>query len=282
MSKNVIIANPKELEKKIRLFKKGGLKNFHVISDFDRTLTRALSDGKPVSSLIAIFYDGGYLPPEETEEIKQLHQKYFPQEIDVSIPTEEKRKIMKDWWEAVFAVLIKSGLTQSILDKVVDSGETKFRAGVSQFFYFLRQHGIPLLILSSSGIGGDTIRRTISRQDKFSENIHIISNTFIWDKDGRASGVNQPIITVANKDETVISDFPVFQEIKNRKNVLLLGDALEDAGMIRSFAYENLIKVGFLNQEQEKNLPAFKKVFDAVIVNDGSLDFVNEFLKQIE
>ena len=84
-----------------------------------------------------------------------------------------------------------------------------------------------------------------------------------------------------NKDETAIQDFPVFEIIKNRKNVLLLGDGLGDAGMIDGFDYNNLIKIGFLNEKIEENLPSFKKVYDILALNDSSMDFVNTLLNSL-
>ena len=63
--------------------------------------------------------------------------------------------------------------------------------------------------------------------------------------------------------------------------MILLGDNLEDIGMIEGFDYENLIKIGFLNENVEENLLEFKKNFDAIILNDGEMDFVNKLLKEI-
>ena len=115
----------------------------------------------------------------------------------------------------------------------------------------------------------------------FSENIHIISNEFEWDSDGRAVKVKEPIIYGMNKDETMIRDFPAYDVVKNRKNVILLGDNPEDIGMIKGFDYDNLLKIGFLNDNVEKNLDLYKDRFDVVIANDGSMDFVSSILKEI-
>lgn len=35
---------------------------------------------------------------------------------------------------------------------------------------------------------------------------------------------------------------------------MLLGNGVDDIDMVEGFDYENLIKVGFLNEEAEKNL----------------------------
>ena len=84
-----------------------------------------------------------------------------------------------------------------------------------------------------------------------------------------------------NKNETFVKNFPVYKTIKNRKNVLLLGDSLHDVEMITGFDYDNLIKIGFLNENIKENLPHYKKVYDVILTNDNSMDFVNNLLKQL-
>jgi hypothetical protein len=39
-----------------------------------------------------------------------------------------------------------------------------------------------------------------------------------------AIAAREPIIHSFNKDETVVKNFPIYEEIKDRKNILLLGD----------------------------------------------------------
>ncbi|MBU2415738.1 hypothetical protein KKH86_00740 [Patescibacteria group bacterium] len=69
--------------------------------------------------------------------------------------------------------------------------------------------------------------------------------------------------------------------IKNRKNVLLLGDSFGDTEMINGFDYDNLIKIGFLNENVKENLEEYKKNYDVVILNDGSMEYVNDLLNEI-
>jgi ATP-dependent Clp protease adapter protein ClpS len=51
--------------------------------------------------------------------------------------------------------------------------------------------------------------------------------------------------------------------------------------MIKGFDFENLIKIGFLNEKVKENLEEYKKVYDVLITNDSSMEFVNELLKEI-
>ena len=76
-----------------------------------------------------------------------------------------------------------------------------------------------------------------------SPNVAIISNTFIRDDQGKALRIKEPIIHSFNKGETVVHTMPIYQEIRKRKNLLLLGDSTGDVHMADGFDYENIIKI---------------------------------------
>ena len=138
-----------------------------------------------------------------------------------------------------------------------------------------------MIIISSSGIG-ETIPLILERNSCLYENIYLITNRFIWDKEGKAIGIKEPIIHSLNKDETSLRDFPeIYRKVKERKNVILLGDNPEDLLMVRGFPYDHLLRIGFLNSEVEKNLPLYKEKFDFLILNDGSLEEVKSLLEEI-
>jgi hypothetical protein len=102
-----------------------------------------------------------------------------------------------------------------------------------------------------------------------------------WDKNGRAVSVKQPIIYTMNKEAVVIKDFPgIFKEIKDRKNVILIGRQLDDIDMAAGFDYDNLVKIGFLNEGIKENLESYKKAFDVLILDDGPMHYINKLLKE--
>jgi len=281
MEENIIISNPEKLEKTKKIIFEAGAEKLHILADFDRTLTTAFVDGKSVPSIISILRDENYLSPDYAPRAKELYAKYHPIEIDPKIPPEEKKKLMREWWTTHFYLLIKSGLSKKDLESVVESGKIRFRDGFSEFIDFLKIHNIPLAIMSSSGLGDNVISMYLEKNKRLYDNVHIISNSFEWDKTGYAIAVKQPIIHGMNKDETAIKDFPAFNTVKNRKNVLLLGDSLNDVEMIKGFNYDNLIKMGFLNENIEENLELYKENYDVVILNDSSLDYINKLLREI-
>ena len=225
--------------------------------------------------------DGNYLMPDYSNEANALFDKYHRIEIDPNISIAEKKKAMNEWWRKHFELLIRSKLNKKDIEEIVQSNKIKLRKGALEFFEFLYLHKIPLVIISSSGLGRDAIISYLQNKGVLYENITVISNSFIWDENGNAVEVNEPIIHCMNKDETLIQKFPVFNSLKNRKNVVLLGDSLGDVGMINGFDYNHLIKIGFLNEQVKEQLEQYKNNYDVVILNDSSMDYVNELLKSI-
>ncbi|MFA6104979.1 MAG: hypothetical protein WC725_00055 [Patescibacteria group bacterium] len=260
----------------------GGAKNLHIIADFDRTLTLAFVNGVPTPSITAILRDHNYLTPDYAPRAKALYAHYGTIERDPAVTKEKKKDIMEEWWTAHFKLLRECGLHRKDIEKAMTSGVVKFRPGVAEFLKTLHKNNIPLVIMSASGLGSEAIRKFFEHEKLFFSNIHIISNEFVWDENGNAVDIKKPIITGVNKDETMLQNFPVYETIKNRKNVILLGDNFGDIGMIEGFVCNNLLKIGFLNVDvTDENIVHFERHYDALILNDGSFDFINSILKKI-
>ena len=281
MEKDIIIQNISNLEDLKKSISEDGIECFHVLADFDKTLTTLFVNGEKVPSLISVLRNGDYLTPDYAQKANQLYDKYHPIEIDPKVPTEEKKKVMNEWWMTHFDLIIKSGLNKKDVENVIKSRKIKLRHGFSDFLNILKENNIPLVIMSSSGLSGDAISMYLKQEEKLYDNIHIISNSYKWDQKGNAIGIKQPIIHVMNKDETAIQNFPAFEIIKNRKNVLLLEDSVSDIGMVQGFDYNNLIKIGFLNENVKENLESFKANYDVLILNDSSLDYINKLLREM-
>jgi len=258
--KNILIPNPKKLAKLVAAFKRAGADNIHVLADFDNTLTKAYVNGKRVNSLLAILRDEKYLTPDYPEKSYALYYKYHPLEESHQLTRAAKKRAMNQWWTLHFKLLIKSGLNKKDVYRAVKSDNLRLRPGVLEFFKFLKAKKIPLVVMSASGLGQESVKAYLRQSKNHSNNIQIISNNLLWDKNGRMIGFKKPIIHSANKDETVMKNFPrVMKKIKARTNVLLLGDRLEDLHMITGFNYDHLIKIGFLNHNQKGTLVRFKK-----------------------
>jgi 5'-nucleotidase len=280
-SKGAVIAYPRKFKFALRKIISGGSEKLHILADFDRTLTCAYINGRRAPSLIYTLMDENLLTPDYPDKASRLYEKYHRLEISPRLPFATKKKAMREWWTKHFRLLIESGLSKSLIKKAVSSKNVKLRPGVKKFIHLLKKYRIPLVIMSSSGIGYESLVYFFRHHRLFSKNIFIISNNFIWDKKGEARGIIKPIIHSLNKKEVLVKNLPFFENIKDRKNVLLLGDQAHDTEMITGFDYNNLIKIGFLNEHIIPSLKIYKKVFDVVILNDGTFSIVNKLIKKI-
>jgi len=280
---NIIISNPYNFEKRKKHIINESFRNLHFISDFDRTLTHAFIDGgEHVPSLISVLRDENYLIEGYSDKARTLFKQYHPIEIDNSISFKKRKKAMEEWWTKHAELLIKSGLNKKDLEKIAKSKRIKFRKKTLEMITLLNQQNVPFIIFSASGIGDESIIYTLKYHDLYYPNINIISNKYIWDKNGNAIDYNKPLIHTFNKDETLIKKSLAYSKIKDRKNVILLGDSLGDVEMVKGFNYKNLLKIGFLNSDIEKNLKEYKKHYDVVIINDSSMEFVYNFIKEFK
>jgi len=278
--KNIVISNPENFTKLLKIFKEEGKDRIHVLSDFDRTLTRAYINGKFVPSIISQLRDGNHLTPDYAPKAQALYDKYHAIEIDSRVSKEEKAAKMYEWWMTHFSLLIKSGLNKKDIEKVVQTGPAELRNKIAEFLDLLYKNNIPLIILSSSGIG-DAISLYFKKINRLYDNIYVISNFFEWDKDGYAIKVKEPIIHSLNKSEIIVKNYPIYNKIKDRKNIIQICDTLDDIGMVKGFEYNNLLNISFLNEEVGANLEIYKKNFDVVITNDSDMDFVVKLMLEI-
>lgn len=273
---NVIISNPGEFDRKKKSFVDGGKEKIHVLSDFDRTLTRASS-----GSIISRLSDERYLTEDYAPKYHALFDKYRPIETDLSIHQEEKNKKMYEWWKLSKELLIESGFDKPTIKRcindVIKEDTLAFRNGIEEFFQYLRNNRIPLVIMSSSL--EELINEFMKQKEVYSDNIYVIANSFEYEN-GKAVGIKK-IVHVFNKHEMEVKDIPIYDELLKRENVLLLGDSMGDLGMIEGFPYKNLIKIGFLNENVKENLEKYKCDYDIVILNDGDFSFVNGLVKEI-
>ncbi|MFA5917332.1 MAG: hypothetical protein WC850_03820 [Candidatus Gracilibacteria bacterium] len=276
----IIYQDKTKLEEILEKIKSDGLDNLHILADFDKTMTKAFSAGKKRPSLISVLRSEGYLSEEYSHKAYELYDYYNPIEIDPKIDLETKKQEMTIWWNKHLDLLVASGLHKKDIQSIIDSRLIELREGVKDFLRFLSENNIPLVIISANGLGTDSIEIYLEKEGFLTPNIKIISNEFIWDTKGNAIGYDKRVIHVFNKDETVLHEFPeIYSQIENRKNVILLGDSLGDVGMIEGFGYNNLLKIGFLNNNEEELLEEYKKNYDIVLTGDNDALILKDLFK---
>ncbi len=278
---SVIIVNEQELEGKKAKIHSDGDKNLHILSDFDRTVTYGLNkEGKRTNTVISqLRSDPKYLGEEYQKKAEELFAIYHPIEIDTTIPLLEKKAKMQEWWEKHFELIAKVGLTKGLIKKVVEEKPLIFRNGTLDFLDYLNEKNIPLVFLSAAP--GDMLIKYLLKENMLFKNIQVISNLYEWDKEGRAIKIKEPIITSVNKDELSIINSSIYQKIKDRKNIILLGDELEDSFMAKGIDYKTIIKIGFLNEKVEENLQKFKENYDIILTGDQDFNYVNKLIREL-
>lgn len=153
-------------------------------------------------------------------------------------------------------------------------------------FGFCYEQSIPVVIVSA-GIT-EVIKCAIEHAlhseipisiGQFLEAFDICSNKAILDNGKQIIGFQAPLINCLNKSEVINNvSYP-----HTKKNLIVMGDIVEDIGMISNVQAECVLKIGFLNDNHnDKHLvQVYMDQFDIVILNDGNLHHVTNILRKI-
>lgn len=266
--------SPKTTINDIQTFLSSSPENLHILTDFDGTLTEELKDGKPAQSIISVLRNtAGYLDEDYQKQAHALYEKYHNFEHDPNMTLEERKAKMQEWWTVHKKLLIAHGLNIKDIESVAKSGHIAFRKGAREFLLKMQEQGIPVVIMSASGIG-DAIPIFMEQENLNLPNIYYAINRMVWDALGNAIDFKQPIIHSLNKDETTLNSFPeIYKKIATRTKILLLGNSIGDASMAEGLPYTEILKIAFLDKEDpdfDKKMPLFSKLFNFVIT-EGAL-----------
>ncbi len=263
----MIFLNNKEKIEKIKFIDS---KDFYVVADFDRTITQGNSDGT-----WAVFANLNELGEEYTKKRTDLYNYYRPIEINQNISLEQKSQEMTKWWNSHINLFYEFGLKEENITNSFKKCTLKYRDGAKEFLKAMKKLYVPVIIMSA-GIG-NIIEEFLNRENDYYDNIKVLSN-FILFENGLIKGIDGKAIHTFNKN-IIELDNVTKEKIKNRKNILLLGDGIGDLRMISEEDKERAVTVGFLEEKIEENLEYFNKNFDIVITNRGSFDELNNILK---
>ncbi len=278
----IIYSNRQKFDDTVDKFKKDWFDKLHVVADFDRTLTKAFSAWKKRPSLISVLRSEGYLGEEYVKKAYELWDKYIPIEADPNIDINEKAKEMTDWRNEHLDLLVKSWLSRQDIESVIDSELIEFRNWVVDFLSILDKNSVPLVIISANWLGTDSTRLYFEKQGVLSHNVYVISNSFVWNEEWKAIWYDKRVVHTFNKWEVVLEEFPeIYSKVKDRKNVILLWDSLWDHTMADSFEYDNVLKIWFLNDKEDKLLDEYKKIYDVIVTWDWDFSVVNEILEKL-
>ncbi|XP_019120326.2 7-methylguanosine phosphate-specific 5'-nucleotidase isoform X1 [Larimichthys crocea] len=277
---SVLMRERSRVEETIHAMQRAGAGNLQVISDFDMTLTRFAHNGKRVPTTHNILDNRLLINEDCTKKIRALLNTYYPIEIDPSRSAEEKLPLMVEWWTKVHELLIEQRIRKDMLAQAVKESSAMLRDGYKVFFDHLAEQQIPLLIFSA-GVG-DVLEEVIQQNHVFHPNVHIISNYMDFDQTGVLRAFKGQLIHTFNKREGALSHAAGLTELQGRPNVLLLGDSLGDLTMADGVSeHENILTIGFLNDQVEERKESYINSFDIVLVKDETMDVPNAVLRHI-
>lgn len=247
-----------------------GDSSIHVVTDFDRTLTIGESE-----SSWGILSTGDFVSPEYIEDRNRLYKKYRPIEIDETMDWEKKNKYMIEWWNKHISLFIKYKLKEEVIKNAIkDVKIMRFRDGAIEMLKSFYKRNIPVIIISA-GIG-NFIELFLKLHGCYFDNIFIMAN-FIKFEEGIAVGIEDMVIHSLNKNEVSLPD-KILDKLKNRNNIILMGDNSSDINMISEEKRKEALKIGFLEENVLENKSLYEKIYDVVCMDKTNFKELNKVI----
>ncbi|TNN13134.1 7-methylguanosine phosphate-specific 5'-nucleotidase [Schistosoma japonicum] len=223
-----------------------------VICDFDHTLSKYTHNAERVPVCHGLFIKNSRIPEVCRLRLKELSDFYSPFETSPDMYAYEKSCLMKEFWNLAHKALVDGNVSREDIDCCVMEGGIVLRNNVNVFVNKLNQLSIPIIIFSG-GIG------------------NVIET-------GRLVGFQDPIIHCCNKTYDVLRNTEYFETtLSKRMCILLIGDSASDANMVddrQTFSCEEVvvIRIGFLNEENDEKLKLFSSLYDLILLSDETFD----------
>ena len=235
-----------------------------VLTDFDRTLTSGNSWGS-----WEIIVNSTNVSEDYKKEVYDLFNYYRPIEINEEIDKKIREKHMIDWWNEEINLFKKYNFDEFIINDALNYLDVmKFRDGAKEFLTSMFNRNIPVVIISA-GIG-NFIEKFLKDNNCYFNNICLISH-FLKFEEGKLVGFSDNVIHSLNKN---LVSLPINVKclIENRNKVILLGDSLSDINMAKGIDSNNLLSIGFLEDNININLKYFQERFDIIATENSSLN----------
>lgn len=245
--------------------------NFYVVADFDRTVSTATSN--PTFSLFA---RSGIYGDAYTKERDALYQHYRPLEIDAKITDEEKAHIMHEWWYNSYSLMLKYGVRESDVKKIIERVElVDLREGAIEFIRLLNKRGIPLII-NSAGIGNFIIE-LLRKYGAYTDNVYVYSNVLEFKDDVVVDSIKNMVHSMNKYNIELPESYK--RRLETRKYAIVIGDQISDLCMADNLVRDENVTMGFLEANVDEMEEAFKEGFDVVLKDNESFDTVSKLLK---
>ena len=184
-------------------------------------------------------------------------------------------------------------MTRENFKTIAETWGIFLRNGISEFINIKRELEIPLLVVSG-GIG-DVVRGSIEvNLDKNGHTLedmkpfNIVSNLGEYEGE-KLSYFNVPHVHTMNKAGHVKKFIDLQRHLDEeshhhlRGNIIVMGDVVEDIEMVKQLSYDNILKIGFLNNmTADAHLyEKFQEAYDIIVHKDGNLWIVISIIELI-
>jgi len=245
--------------------------NCYVVADFDKTITN-----KKSNTTFSLFSKSGLYPLEYLKERTRNYEYYRPLELDATISLEEKTRIVKEWQEASYQLLLKYQVKEKDIKTILNMPDMLvLREGAKEFIRYLNENHIPLIICSA-GIA-NFIKELLVLNNCYSSNIFIYGNMLEF-CNGQIVKGNQEMIHSMNKNNITLPD-DFYKRIADKRFTLVIGDQLSDLNMVSNLPVEESISFGFLESNVEALRPYFQKRFDVVLEEGESFNTISKIIR---
>lgn len=259
---------------RLKQFQEDGPERLLVVSDWDRTLTRSTAEDGSDQSTCSVIANSGHLGPAYSRRYRELFDRYRRIERAPELSESVKSRHLRHWWSLQFDLLLEYRFSSRTIRRIVCDNRPRLRDGARLFFATLRERRIPLIILSA-GIG-EIIEARLAEEGVSTDNIAIVANTLAFDADGTAVAYRTPLIHSLNKHAQRVAATP---EMAGRRNLLLLGDTLEDTRMAERISHTRLLSFAF--PADSEHLREYHTGYDVVLAPEASLAPLNDVLADV-
>lgn len=241
--------------------------NYYVIADFDHTLT---TDKSTASMGIIPKYLGGKC----LEQRLKIYNHYRPLELDYTIDRKQKQELMREWATRSFTLLSKYIESEETIKNSLEDANLYLRKGTKEFLKNLNNKNVPVIIMSA-GVG-NIVKEFLKKEQCLYNNIEIVSNFFEFSNGSTYIDIKNIIATSNKKYERIPKN--ILDKVKDKKSALLLGDLIEDIKMAKQEELDNILTIGFLDENIEQNLEKYNNNFDIVLTEDSNFNDVKNIL----